>query len=569
MKTENKRDGIITSDLITEYVAPVRVVAASENVGRADCLLTNRRTQVYLREENYTTCRGKGYIVLDFGREYHGGVRIITYHCGPRNEGTVRLRFGESVSESCAELGEKNATNHHAIRDMVVQIPNLSDQVFGRTGFRFLRIDFTEEDEIYQILNVYAATTRLPDKGDGDFECDDEEINEIYNVARYTLYLNMQDNLYEGIKRDRLVWVGDMQPEVLAITYMYGEHPLVEKAIRESIEQNPLPCWFGKIACYSGWLIQIVYDYYLKVKNTDFVLSAMPYLEGVLRQIGECVGSDGSIDFSRCAAQGRETVFFDWPTNGDSDALEGNRFVFIKAAESMRKLYSALGRQEDPLCGELLNRLRACRQTTVKAKQVAALGYLTGRIGKKDASAILTAGGVRGFSTFMSYFIFKALAESVGTTEALKSLREYYGGMLSRGATSFWEDFDVEWLDGSGRIDEFPKDGEKDLHGDHGAYCYKGFRHSLCHGWSCGPVQFLSENVLGINVLEAGCKTIEITPDLGDLKWCKGVFPTPFGNVTVSHKKLGEKIVSDISAPKEIKVIVKNEGGQRKRKEES
>ena len=29
--------------------------------------------------------------------------------------------------------------------------------------------------------------------------------------------------------------------------------------------------------------------------------------------------------------------------------------------------------------------------------------------------------------------------------------------------------------------------GKKDIHGDYGDYCYKGFRHSLCHGWASGP----------------------------------------------------------------------------------
>jgi len=30
-------------------------------------------------------------------------------------------------------------------------------------------------------------------------------------------------------------------------------------------------------------------------------------------------------------------------------------------------------------------------------------------------------------------------------------------------------------------------------YGDYGGYCYVGFRHSLCHGWSSGPVSFLLE----------------------------------------------------------------------------
>ncbi len=36
----------------------------------------------------------------------------------------------------------------------------------------------------------------------------------------------------------------------------------------------------------------------------------------------------------------------------------------------------------------------------------------------------------------------------------LPIIKEYFGAMLSRGATTFWEDFDMEWLNGSGREDE-------------------------------------------------------------------------------------------------------------------
>ena len=43
------------------------------------------------------------------------------------------------------------------------------------------------------------------------------------------------------------------------------------------------------------------------------------------------------------------------------------------------------------------------------------------------------------------------------------------------------------------RIDEINNDNKKDFHRDHGEHCYIGFRHSLCHGWSVGPISFLIE----------------------------------------------------------------------------
>jgi hypothetical protein len=65
--------------------------------------------------------------------------------------------------------------------------------------------------------------------------------------------------------------------------------------------------------------------------------------------------------------------------------------------------------------------------------------------------------------------------------------------MLDRGATTFWEDFHIEWLEGTGRIDELDET-KKDIHGDCGAHCYVGFRHSLCHGWSAGVAKFIKEH---------------------------------------------------------------------------
>ena len=57
-------------------------------------------------------------------------------------------------------------------------------------------------------------------------------------------------------------------------------------------------------------------------------------------------------------------------------------------------------------------------------------------------------------------------------------------------------------------------------------------------------------------MVEAGCKTIRITPHLGDLTYVEGTFPTPEGIVTIKHQKLANgKIESTIKAPKGVKVL--------------
>ncbi len=120
---------------------------------------------------------------------------------------------------------------------------------------------------------------------------------------------------------------------------------------------------------------------------------------------------------------------------------------------------------------------------------------------------------------------------------ALDLIRTYWGGMLDLGATTFWEDFDLAWTKNATRIDELVPEGRKDIHGDCGAYCYEGFRHSLCHGWASGPTAWLSRHVLGVSPAAPGFTTARIAPVLGDLDWAEGSYPTPQGPIRVRHER--------------------------------
>ena len=141
-------------------------------------------------------------------------------------------------------------------------------------------------------------------------------------------------------------------------------------------------------------------------------------------------------------------------------------------------------------------------------------------------------------------------------TATLKALTEYYGGMLKMGATTFWEDFDIKWLINACPLDVIPEKGKSDIHADNGAFCYKGLRHSLCHGWSSAPTAFLAEEVLGIKILEPGCKKVAITPNLGNLSFAKGTYPTPYGIIAVECTNTADGISVNYTAPDEIEIVL-------------
>ena len=123
--------------------------------------------------------------------------------------------------------------------------------------------------------------------------------------------------------------------------------------------------------------------------------------------------------------------------------------------------------------------------------------------------------------------MLQAKAMAGDYTGAMDDICRYWGGMLDLGATTFWEDFDIAWLENAARIDELVPAGKVDVHRTYGDYCYKGLRHSFCHGWASGPTAWLTEHVLGVTIVEPGCRVIRIDPHLGmgrgfcpDTFWC-------------------------------------------------
>ena len=103
---------------------------------------------------------------------------------------------------------------------------------------------------------------------------------------------------------------------------------------------------------------------------------------------------------------------------------------------------------------------------------------------------------------------------------------------------------------GTLRLTTAAVESKKDIHGDYGAFCYEKFRHSLCHGWSNGPVPFLMRHVAGITVEEPGCRKLLITPRLGDLRFVEAEYPTPLGIVHVRHERKPDgSIESAVNVP--------------------
>ena len=127
-------------------------------------------------------------------------------------------------------------------------------------------------------------------------------------------------------------------------------------------------------------------------------------------------------------------------------------------------------------------------------------------------------------NTFYSHFVYDALAERGRFAEALRLMRERFGPMLARGATTLWESFDPTA--------------------------------SLCHGFSASPTYQLSRRMLGVAPGAPGFASIRFSPDLAGLDAAEGTVPTRAGDVCVRLEREPDGFAARLSGPPGIPVEI-------------
>ncbi|MBT3290220.1 MAG: alpha-L-rhamnosidase [Victivallales bacterium] len=545
---------------VRDFVTPSRILWQSSGDGveiaDADVLLGPSTRQPATVKVGLCTLTSSpeqtASLLFDFGIEMQGGLQLVMGMFAGKEPAQFRVRFGESASEAMSDIGgEAGATNDHATRDLAIAAPWLGSIEVGNTGFRFVRIDLLDRDRPILLKEVNAISSYRDLPYLGSFRCSDERLNRIWQTGAYTVHLNMQHYLWDGIKRDRLVWIGDMHPETLTVCSVFGECDVVPRSLDYARDTFPLPGWMNGISSYSIWWVIIHHEWYRSHGNLDYLQEQRDYLVPLLHQLMEKIGESNEEQLD-----GR---FLDWPSSGDEQAIHaGLQALMVMAMDAGADLCETLGDLDmAEACRTAAGRLRQHRPDPGNSKQAAALLALSGLAPAEQMNReVLAQDGAQRMSTFYGIYILQAMARAGNHQGAIDCIREYWGGMLDLGATTFWEDFDINWLDGAARIDELVPEGKIDVHASYGAHCYKGLRHSLCHGWASGPTSWLIEQVLGIQVLEPGCAKIRFNPNLADLEWAEGTLPTPHGVVTIRHQKLREgRMRSVFTAPPGVQIV--------------
>ncbi len=474
---------------------------------------------------------GMAGALYDFGRDILG---VPVFRCG----GTPTLAVGESTAEALLPAADERRGEY---RYGLVQQEDGFWAGKWKYAFRYLRIDGGPASDVSCRAAFHPVRYR------GAFACSDPQLTRVWMVGAYTLRANMHDFSLDGIKRDRLPWIGDLASCMAVNAYVFADPEIVRRTITVLGRAGIAGKDVNGIADFSLWWI-ICHDLFqLYFHDPAFLAREYPRIKEALKVLaGRCDG-DGVL------SPGSSWLFIDWGVQlNKSYTCTALQILWYWAQVSGARLADRMGDAATAkTCRDRAAALAALLKTRSWSDSAGAWNtYLESPSVARHANVLAALSGLAAAdqyegirkvlagtaappvqTPFFQGLELRALARMGAGGPVVSKIRSYWGQMLDRGATTFWETFDPSEQG----------DANYKMYG-------RPFGRSLCHAWASAPAAVLPGEVLGIRPTADGWKRFTVEPRLGDLDWAAACVPTPSGDIQVQAHQKGARVVIAVPA---------------------
>ncbi|WP_316784753.1 alpha-rhamnosidase [Pedobacter frigiditerrae] len=476
----------------------------------------------------------KGF-VSDFGKETFGFIKVH----GLKGKGKLNIYYGESKEEALS------VDKCETLDLLELDLSKKTDSIMILSkAFRYVNVQSEGSVSLDSVSMLYEYS---PVAERGSFKSSDAELNKIYDVSKYTFQLNTREFFIDGIKRDRWVWSGDAYQSYLMNYYSFFDASTVKRTLWAQRGKDPVTAHINTIMDYSFYWFLGIYDYYQYSGDKKFVEDIYPRMKTLMTYIDGRKNKNGLLEWMP-----GDWIFIDW---ADKLSKEGEvsfeQLLYCRSLETMA------------LCAKLANDNASA---AIYSKQAAALkakifalywnptkqALVHSRINGKQTDNVTRYANMFGIffdyftpaqklevkknvllndkvakitTPYMRFYELEALCAMGEQPYVLKEMKNYWGGMLKLGATSFWEEYNP---------------AKKDT--EHLAMYGRPFGKSLCHAWGASPIYLLGKYYLGVKPTSAAYQTYIVEPNLGGLEWMEGKVPTNNGEIAVSVSKKEIKV---------------------------
>ena len=425
------------------------------------------------------------YVVLDFGAEVVGypGLKV-------RGGGQAIVDIG--YSEVLDKSGRVWATRGGIPQaDRLILHGGRQDwQAFGRRAFRYMQITFRNVESPISVESVSATAVGYPVEQVSTFESSDELLNEIWQTGVYTLSLCMQDR-YESSAGVAQQDASAARLQALFNYYCFFDSALAAQALEQTFDS-------AQLQSHGLAWVSMLHDYYLYTADLGVVTQLYPRLR-------DLVDDPNLSQFDERATH----CAFHYQALRDASKLaaavsnpEDSARWHEQAVELQRTFNERFWSDEE--CAYMDD------NEAENSPDASVLAVLFGMTDADRSRRIWDRISALQLEALCSldhlFYVLQAMAKLDKGQEALDLIRKVWGGMLQRGATTWWATFPVN-------DDEISDE-------------------AICSGSSAAPTYFLPAEVLGVKPSTASGAVV-IQPRVGDLDWAKGHIKTIAGDVDV------------------------------------
>ena len=376
----------------------------------------------------------------------------------------------------------------------------------------------------------------------GDFKCDDEFLNSLWQKSLRTLYVTMRDNFMDCPDRERAQWWGDVTSEMIMTMYSMDSNSylLYQKGVQAMLSHIDDTNVLQTVVPISG-------DYFeLPVQQLAGIVGFITYYEYTGDKAFIEKVYDASVDYLKLWEMGENNLVvhrsgsWDWPDWGnkaDMTAIENAWYYYaLSTVEEMAKI---LGSNKD------ISFITERKDTITKGYKALwtengfksddaknpddranALAVLSGLATKEQYNTIknvLTT--TQNSSPYMEYYVLEALCKMGEYETAKDRIKDRYEDMVGKDCSTLWEFWDA-------------------------------WRGTKNHAWSGGPLVIMSKHFAGITPISAGYEKVKINPQytLSDSMNC--TVPSVKGLITLDYEKTDGEYVINLTLPQDMNAVL-------------
>ncbi|WP_256761053.1 alpha-L-rhamnosidase N-terminal domain-containing protein [Cohnella sp. WQ 127256] len=479
-------------------------------------------------------------LTYDFTREVVGYPELIIE--APEG-GIAHLYYGEGL--------EMELTDTFVLKKGVNRLCS-----FGRRAFRFMKLAVQATPVPLTVSSLQLKFVQYPFQYNGSFSCSDDRLNQIWEVGKYTTEVNSQDHFEDCPHREAALWVADAVVMARVVYQTFGDLELVRKCLLQSAriqnedgsipgtgpEGNP----FTLPDFCAHWLFGVK-EYIDYSGDENFLIELWPTILRLVAWFENQEDEEGL--FARADRDGW-WCFIDWSDDIErKDKVTAVSCYYYKFLRSVSDLARRMKEQE--LVTDLETKAEALR-VTIRSRMRAPGSYLFADCLTEEGlsksitaqtnfvaiwSGIMERAEVDQFirndflagklppikGAFFYHIVLETLFSYPFREEAIGEIRRFWGGMLDRGATTWWETFDPT----------LPACTVPSPYLGHTpTYMQAAIPVSFSHGWGASPTYLLTREVLGVDVSKLGEGFVDFRPAaVGGLSWAKGSVPSSLGDI--------------------------------------